>query len=340
MENDADWTDHIDDYEDVKESDWYDRHGDLYDQIPELLNRVPADFTSDVHIEGLDATDVFGLNEILASSVENQVVNSLDSLKPDLDLDEEYRDYEFVRQSQTFPDVLLEDSSETDDEPLMGIELKCWYLLAKEGDPSFRFKTTPAACAPQDLLVIYPWTLDNIVTGSPEIFRPFVMPAKFASMYVDYYWQELKDWRSENPNKTIIRPEEVSNYPNPKTDFIQDKPAEDSGGNYGRFRSRLIASLPPLQEYVNQMKSRELLGIPSDRWAEFFKAYDETATIDELEDIRGIGPETVELFKSNGYATPEAVKSALITVLTDFEGIGPNTAEDVFDDLSNVRVND
>ena len=233
MENDANWTDYIDGYEGVEESNWYDHHQDLYDQIPELLNRVPADFISDVHIEGLDATDVFGLNEILASSVENQVVNSLDNLKPNLDLDEEYRDYEFVRQSQTFPDVLLEDSTDTDDEPLLGIELKCWYLLAKEGDPSFRFKTTPAACAPQDLLVIYPWTLDNIVTGSPEIFRPFIMPAKFASMYVDYYWQELKDWRPENPNKDIIRPEGVSHYPNPKTDFIQDKPAEDAGNNYG-----------------------------------------------------------------------------------------------------------
>lgn len=340
MENDANWTDYIGGYGGVEESDWYDHHEDLYDQIPELLNRVPADFTSDVHIEGLDATDVFGLNEILASSVENQVVNSLDNLKPTLDLDEEYRDYEFVRQSQTFPDVLLEDSSDTDDEPLMGIELKCWYLLAKEGDPSFRFKTTPAACAPQDLLVIYPWTLDNIVTGSPEIFRPFVMPAKFASLYVDYYWQELKDWQPENPTKDIIQPEGVSHYPDSKAEFIQDEPVADSGNNYGRFRSRLIASLPPFQEYVNQMKSRELLGIPADQWAEFFKSYDETTTIAELEDITGIGPGTAEIFESKGYMAPEALKSALIEVLTEFEGIGPSTAEDIFDDLSKVRMDD
>lgn len=340
MQNDADWSDYIEDYEGIEESDWYDQHADLYDQLPELLNRVPAEFTSEVHIEGLDATDVFGLNEILASSVENQVANSLDDLTPDLDLGEEYRDYEFVRQSQTFPDILFEDTGDTDDEPLVGIELKCWYLLAKEGDPSFRFKTTPAACAPQDLLVIYPWALDNIVTGSPDIFRPFIMPAKFASMYVDHYWQNLKNWRPENPNKEIIRPEGVSHYPNPKTDFIQDKPVEDSGGNYGRFRSRLIASLPPLQEYVNQMKGRELLGIPSDRWAEFFTSYDESATVEKLTDISGIGPGTAETFEANGYDTPEAVKSALIEVLTEFEGIGTTTAEDIFDDLSNVRVND
>lgn len=339
MDDDFDWVEYIDGYEGITESCWYSQHHALYDRLPDLLNRVPADFTSDVHIEGLDATDVFGLNEILASSVENQVVNSLNNLKPGLDLDEEYRDYEFVRQSQTFPDVLFENS-EDDDEPLIGIELKCWYLLAKEGDPSFRFKTTPAACAPQDLLVIYPWTLDNIVTGSPEIFRPFVMPAKFASMYVDYYWQELKEWRSESPNTDIIRPEGVSHYPNPKTDFIQDKPAEDAGNNYGRFRSRLIASLPPFQEYVHQMKARELLGIPSDQWAEFFKSYDEATTITELDDIRGIGPGTADAFASQGYATPNELKSLPIEVLTEFEGIGPSTAEDIFDDLSNVRLDD
>jgi hypothetical protein len=334
-----DWSDYIDDYESIEKSDWYDRHRDLYERIPALLDRVPAEFTSDVHIEGLDATDVFGLNEILASSVENQVVNSLNRLLSGSDFDEEYRDHEFVRQSQTFPDVLFENSAESDG-PLMGIELKCWYLLAKEGDPSFRFKTTPAACAPQDLLVIYPWTLDNIVTGSPEIFRPFVMPAKFASMYVDYYWQELKNWRPDSPNKEIVRPDDVSHYPNPKTDFIQDKPAEDAGNNYGRFRSRLIASLPPLQEYVTGMQSRELLGIPADRWADFFTSYDETATIDELEDINGIGPGTAATFRNQGYTTPTQLKSALIERLTEFEGIGSRTAEDIFDDLSTVVAND
>ena len=88
------------------------------------------------------------------------------------------------------------------------------------------------------------------------------------------------------------------------------------------------------------MKSRELLGIPSDQWAEFFKSYEETTAIAELEDIRGVGPGTAEIFKAEGYAAPETLKSALLAVLTEFEGIGPSTAEDILDDLSNVRVND
>lgn len=337
MENDADWGDYIDGYEGIKESEWYNEHGTLYDEIPELLNRVPSDFSSEVHMEGLDATDIFGLNEILASSVENQVVESLNNLKPDMDVGDRYQDYEFVRQSQTFPDILFQDSTHQGENPLMGIELKCWYLLAKEGDPSFRFKTTPAACAPQDLLVIYPWVLDNIVTGSPEIFQPFIMPADFASMYVDYYWQELKNWQPETPDKSIERPKNVSHYPNPKTDFIQDKPAQDAGNNYGRFRSRLISSLPPLQDYVNQMKTRELLGVPSDQWRGFFTSSNESEDITDLDDIMGIGSTTAEDFCTKGYTTPEAIKTLLINVLSDMEGvdgIGPTTAENIIDDLS------
>ena len=56
------------------------------------------------------------------------------------------------------------------------------------------------------------------------------------------------------------------------------------------------------------MRARELLGIPADRWAEFFKSYGETTTIAELEDINGIGPGTAETFEAEGYATPKAVK--------------------------------
>ena len=45
MESDTDWTDYIDDYDGIEESDWYDDHQGLYAQIPDLLNRVPAAFS-------------------------------------------------------------------------------------------------------------------------------------------------------------------------------------------------------------------------------------------------------------------------------------------------------
>jgi hypothetical protein len=350
MDGDTDWRTYIseygraDEYVPVENSDWYDDHEALYRALPDLLNRVPSDFESDVHIEGLDATDVFGLNEVLASTVENQVVESLNNLKPDMLDADQYQDYEFVRQSQTFPDVLLQNSTDPTEDPLMGIELKCWYLIAKEGDPSFRFKTTVEACAPQDVLVVYPWALDNIVTGSPEIFRPFVMPAKFASLFIDYYWQNLKNWRDDDPDKSITHPTGVGHYPSAKTDFIQDKPAQDDGNNYGRFRSKPISKLPPLQEWVNRMKARELLGVPSESWRAFFTSTQNDDTgINELEDLTGIGDATADALRAKGYTTPASVKTLLINVLSDMDGvsgIGSKTAEDIIDDLANVRVND
>jgi hypothetical protein len=45
MESDTDWTDYIDDYDGIEESDWYDDHQGLYAQIPDLPNRVPAVFS-------------------------------------------------------------------------------------------------------------------------------------------------------------------------------------------------------------------------------------------------------------------------------------------------------
>ena len=60
------------------------------------------------------------------------------------DPDEKYTFYRFVRQPQTFPDVLLKrNANETgalNEEILLGIELKSWYLLAKKGSPVLDFK--------------------------------------------------------------------------------------------------------------------------------------------------------------------------------------------------------
>lgn len=43
----------------------------------------------------------------------------------------------------------------------MGIELKGWHVLAKEREPSFRYKVTPAACSP--------WTGNRNITPPEAI---------------------------------------------------------------------------------------------------------------------------------------------------------------------------
>ncbi len=127
---------------------------------------LPGFFEFGTRIEGIDATDLFSLNSVLGTSIEVQVVHTLNKMRGVWDPDEEWVGYRFERQSQTFPDVRLVRRSSGAPEIAMGIELKGWYLLSKEGVPSLRFQTTPAACSPFDLIAVVPW---HPVTSCPVL---------------------------------------------------------------------------------------------------------------------------------------------------------------------------
>ncbi len=120
---------------------------EVYTRVREALFALPTYFRSDTSIEGILATDIFTLNAAFGATIEDQVVSTLNRMREVWDPDEKFMYHRFVRQSQTFPDVLLKrDTSGTDKsegEILLGIELKSWYLLAKEEEPSFRFQVTP-----------------------------------------------------------------------------------------------------------------------------------------------------------------------------------------------------
>lgn len=164
---------------------------EVYERVRETLFALPTYFRSDTSIEGILATDIFTLNAAFSATIEDQVVSTLNRMREVWDPDEKFMYHRFVRQPQTFPDVLLKrDVSGTDEhesEILLGIELKSWYLLAKEGEPSFRFQVTPAACAEQDLIVVIPWALNNVISGYPKIFSPYVELAKYAAEYRNYW---------------------------------------------------------------------------------------------------------------------------------------------------------
>lgn len=239
-------------------------HKQLYDRIKSAIFALPSRYDSDINIEGLDAEDLFSLNSVLAATIEDNVVETLNGMRSVWDPDEHYADCSFIRQAQTFPDVLFVRHEEGGGiDPLMGIELKGWYLISKEKEPSFRFKVTPDACAPQDLAVLFPWALDNVLSGSPVLYEPYVTSAKRASQYVDYYWKEL---RKTDLDTTINRPSNVEPYPDPKSDKIQDMPVEDSGNNYGRLARSGI-----MDEYKERMWNKELAGIRVEEWIRFLK---------------------------------------------------------------------
>ncbi len=246
-------------------NDWDHYH--LYKDVREAIGCLPIYFRTETHISGIMATDLHTLNTVLGATIEEQVVRTLNLLRNTWDPDESYALYSFVRQAQTFPDVLLRKTS--GGEILMGIELKGWYLLAKEAEPSLRFQSTAAACAKQDLIVVVPWVLGNVISGSPILFEPFVESAEYAAAYRNYHWQHV---RRTKQDMGIEIPAGVAPYPT-KSDQILDKPNADGGGNFGR-----LARTGMMESYMEKLDDVQLCGIKTVYWRQFLKTFQESTT--------------------------------------------------------------
>ncbi len=236
-------------------------HYELWMRTRNLLKELPTYFKSTLNItSAVNVTEIYAFGTALSYTIEEEVVNTLNKEKELLDPDGKYCEYSFTRQAQSFPDVLFLNSEKGD--IIMGIELKSWYLLAKEGEPSFRYKVTPSACALQDLLVVVPWALSNVVTGNPIVFEPFVISARYAAEYRNYWWKHL---RKAEGNTDISSPDGVSSYPSSR-ERIDDEPAYDPGRNFGR-----LARTEIMDKWVKRCKKEKLLGIEIEKWIEFFK---------------------------------------------------------------------
>ena len=246
----------------VEPTGW--KHFGLWQGVRSALYACPDRFSTPTNIEGLMATDIFTLNTALAATIEDSMVKTLNDLRSVWDPRDEYETYAFVRQPQTFPDVVLRRVDNGED-VLLGIELKGWYLLAKEEAPTYRFTVTEAACNRQDLLVVVPWVLANILAGSPVLFRPFVESALYCARKRNHYWLHERQVRSDAG--TIASPSGVSPYPVSKSN-ISDKPSPDGGGNFGR-----LARYGLMDDYIAEMQSTLVRGITVRDWQSFFKAH-------------------------------------------------------------------
>lgn len=244
------------------------KHFDLFERVKETVYAVPGNFRSDVVIRGVQTTDLFNLNALLGAAIEEGVVDTLNALRPLWDPDDNYAMYSFIRQPQTFPDVRLQHSADQAD-VLMGIELKGWYLLAKEEEPSFRFLATPAACAKADLFVVYPWFLSEVISGMPRLASPYVELAKYVAEYRNYHWEFVMEHRK---SAQVLRATASSPYPS-KADEISDKAESDRGGNFGR-----IARTSLMDSFTKTAADRPLSGIPAQYWRKFVKIFTQSAT--------------------------------------------------------------
>ena len=170
-----------------------DRLAALCSRVEEALRSLPVHFRSTTNIEGIQATDLFALNTLLATTIETRVVEALNRTRSVWDPAGEWSTHSFERQAQTFPDVRLVSRQGSEIETALGIELKGWYLLAKEGMPSLRLTVNPDACAPNDLVAVVPWYLSNVLSGVPTVLEPWVHNARAAAEHRNHWWTEVRE---------------------------------------------------------------------------------------------------------------------------------------------------
>lgn len=247
----------------------------LLEQVREAIYALPFHFDSRSVIEGLAAGDLFSLNSVLGGTIEVQTVATLNRIRAVWDPDDAWPNYGFQRSTQTFPDVRLVNRLDRTATPVLGIELKGWYLLSKERVPSYRYTAAADACSPYDLLVVVPWHLADVLSGRPVVKHPFVEQARYAAQMRNYYWQYQ---RGVATGTAITSPEGVQPYPSPKTQ-TSDKPEKDSGGNFGR-----VARVHGLMdEFVAEALHEPISGIEARHWIDFFKVFTDASDPEQIE---------------------------------------------------------
>jgi hypothetical protein len=242
--------------------------------VVDALRALPGHFRSETVIEGLAATDLFSLNAVLGTTIEVQVVRTLNRLRDVWDPDERWARYAFVRQPQTFPDVRLQAQRGGEVDVALGIELKGWYLLAKEREPSLRYQVTPAACSDWDLVAVVPWYLTNVLSGAPVAMTPWVESARYTAEYRNHWWQHVRDTRADAP---IASPADVRPYPT-KDMRIADVPARDGGSNFGRLAR--VAGL--MDDFITAALQVEIAGVAASSWVSFVRLHAEHTDGEEI----------------------------------------------------------
>lgn len=248
----------------------------LHRNVTDALLALPIYFRSATNIEGLEAGDLFSLNSVLGGTIEVQTLATLNRIRDVWDPDDEWTEYGFERSSQSFPDVRLVTSNPNLPSPVLGIELKGWYVLSKELEPSARYQATRDACSPWDLIVFVPWRLSNVLSGVPVVYKPYIEQAIYAADMRNHYWQVSR--ASKGGDTSITAPPNVHPYPSAKTK-TSDKAKSDSGGNFGR-----LGRVPGLmQDFVESTLQNPIAGIGAKHWVRFFKTYldnADSATVD------------------------------------------------------------
>jgi hypothetical protein len=250
----------------------------LYDGIRSALLALPSYFSFPHPISGVKATDLFNLNSLIGAAIEDQVVMTLNKMRNVWDDNNEWEECYFVRSSQAFPDVrLIRRTTDLRMETILGIELKGWYVLSKEGVPSMRYQVSYKACSAQDLVCVVPWYLDNAVCGEAKVMTPWIEQARYAAEWRDYWWQYVRNSRDTVEERAVEQPDYAAPYPS-KADLSSARPVKDRGDNFGR----LPRCKPLMDDFTASTLEQEILGIAARDWVAFLLAHAESANPEDV----------------------------------------------------------
>lgn len=253
-----------------------DKHTTLHENVRNALLALPGDFKFEHSVSGIAAVDLFNLNTLMGAGIEAEVVRTLNTLRKVWDPENDWSGYSFERSSQAFPDVRLVKHTEDGDDIAIGIELKGWFLLAKEGVPSLRYQVSPAACADHDLVCVVPWYLSNAVSGVAQVAEPWVESARYAAEWRDYWWQFVRGGTGSQ-SRGVTYPPNAAPYPS-KADLVTAKADYDGGNNYGR----LPRCRPLMDQFIEKAGSTPILDILAKDWVWFLKLHTDTADADDV----------------------------------------------------------
>jgi hypothetical protein len=278
----------------------------LHNRVKNALEALPGYFRSETRIDGIQTGDLFSLNSVLGGTIEREVVITLNRLRDVWDPDDHWGEYHFIRRTQAFPDVRLMARINGIEKNILGIELKGWYLLAKEKEPSFRYEVNENACTPYDLLVVIPWHLKNVLSGIPVVRSPFIEQAVYASHMRTYYWKARPQKVSQPPDYfEITSPPGATPYP-AKIDAISDKAVRDNGKNFGR-----IARTGIMSDFIEQTLLEPILGIEPKYWIDFFSVFRDATDRETVE------TNLAKLYQSAGRSNPDERAERILDLLRD-----------------------
>ena len=116
-------------------------------------------------------------------------------------------------------------------------------------------------------LVVFPWCLDEVISGSPRLLRPFVEEARYAAEHRNYYWEVLRGVEGDTA-KVDLSPV-TKPYPSKGAQF-NDEAKSDRGKNFGR-----VARGNLMTDFITALQEQPISGIPAKHWQAFLRIFAE-----------------------------------------------------------------